>query len=244
MVSKNRWLQAQEYERKHWQRIADKITSGVMKQLDWYGWKARELEKKIAPFAFRIDRQKCKILEIGSGPIGIISFLKWGKERYAVEPLEDFFSSNAELIALRDPKVKYIKGCGEKLPFEDEEFSLVIIDNVLDHTHEPKKVLREMHRVLKKNGLMFFTVNIRTNWGTFLHSILAKLNVDKGHPHSYSYHSISRLLNSNGFKIIYEEMEDYNQIKKKNRQSKSLKNKIKSYLGISEFLYTCICHKE
>lgn len=31
-----------------------------------------------------------------------------------------------------------------KLPFGDEEFSLIIIDNVLDHTREPKKVLREM----------------------------------------------------------------------------------------------------
>lgn len=176
MVSKNRWLQAQEYERKHWQRIADKIASGVMKQLDWYDWKARELEKKIPPYA-NIDKGNCKILEIGSGPIGIISFLKWGKERYAVEPLEDFFSSNAELIALRDSKVKYIKGCGEKLPFEDEEFSLIIIDNVLDHTREPKKVLREIYRVLMKNGLMFFTVNIRTNWGTFLHSILSLIHI-------------------------------------------------------------------
>ena len=244
MTSKNRWLQAQEYERKHWQKIADKIASGVMKQLDWYGWKARELEKKIAPFAFRIDRQNCKILEIGSGPIGIISFLKWGKERYAVEPLEDFFSSNAELIALRDSKVEYIKGCGEKLPFEDEEFSLVIIDNVLDHTHEPKKVLKEMHRVLKKDGLMFFTVNIRTNWGTFLHSILAKLNVDKGHPHSYSPKSIQNILKKHGFKILYEEHEDYNKIKKIYLKSKKFKKILKVYLGITEILYTAICSKE
>jgi len=243
MVAKNRWLQAQEYEKKHWQRIADKIASGALKQLDWYGWKARELEKKIAPYA-NIDKGNCKILEIGSGPIGIISFLKWGKERYAVEPLEDFFSSNAELIALRDPKVKYIKGCGEKLPFEDEEFSLVIIDNVLDHTHEPKKVLKEMHRVLKKDGLMFFTVNIRTNWGTFLHSILAKLNVDKGHPHSYSYKSIQNILKKHGFKILYEDHEDYNKIKKIYLKSKKFKNILKVYLGIIEILYTAICSKE
>ena len=243
MVAKNRWLQAQEYEKKHWQRIADKIASGALKQLDWYGWKARELEKKIAPYA-NIDKGNCKILEIGSGPIGIISFLKWGKERYAVEPLEDFFSSNAELIALRDPKVKYIKGCGEKLPFEDEEFSLVIIDNVLDHTHEPKKVLKEMHRVLKKDGLMFFTVNIRTNWGTFLHSILAKLNVDKGHPHSYSYKSIQNILKKHGFKILYEDHEDYNKIKKIYLKSKKIKNILKVYLDITEILYTAICSKE
>ena len=243
MVAKNRWLQAQEYERKHWQRIADKIATGVMKQLDWYGWKARELEKKIAPYA-NIDKGNCKILEIGPGPIGIISFLKWGKERYAVEPLEDFFRNNATLVALRNPKVKYVKGCGESLPFEDKEFSLVIIDNVLDHTQEPEKVLREIYRVLMKNGLMFFTVNIRTNWGTFLHSILAKLNVDKGHPHSYSPKSIQNILKKHGFKILYEEHEDYNKIKKIYLKSKKIKNILKVYLDITEILYTAICSKE
>ena len=244
MVAKNRWLQAQEYERKHWQRIADKIASGVMKQLDWYGWKARELEKKIAPFAFRIDRQNCKILEIGSGPIGIISFLKWGKERYAVEPLEDFFSSNAELIALRDSKVKYIKGCGEKLPFEDEEFSLIIIDNVLDHTREPKKVLREIYRILKENGLMFFTVNIRTKWGAFLHSILAKLNIDKGHPHSYSYGNIRHVLEDSKFIILSEEYEDYHKTKRAYLEKKEIKNIIKAYVGVVEILYIAVCCKK
>jgi len=100
-----------------------------------------------------------------------------------------------------------------KLPFGDEEFSLIIIDNVLDHTREPKKVLREIYRILKENGLMFFTVNIRTKWGAFLHSILAKLNIDK---------------------------EDYHKTKRAYLEKKEIKNVIKAYVGVVEILYSSV----
>jgi len=244
-VPKNRWLQAQEYERKHWQRIVNRIANGAMKQLDWYDWKAKEFEKKIAPYISSIDKNDCKILKIGPGPIGIISFLKWGKEKCAIEPLEDFFRNNATLVALRDPKVKYVKGCGESLPFEDKEFSLIIIDNVLDHTREPKKVLREIYRILKKDGLMFFTVNIRTKWGAFLHSILAKLNIDKGHPHSYSYGNIRHvLLEDSKFIILSEEYENYHKTKRAYLEKKEIKNIIKAYVEVVEILYIAVCCKK
>lgn len=242
MVAQKRWSKAQAYEKGHWQRIADKIVTGAIGQLGWYEWKAGQFEKRIAKYFDFSGKDNRKILEVGSGPIGIVSFLRWG-ERYAIDPLEDFFSKNQTLVQLRNNNVTYLRGQGENLPFEDREFSIAIIDNVIDHTQSPKRILEETSRVLKDSGLMFLTVNVHTKWGALLHFIMELFQIDKGHPHSFSYRSIRSFLNSNGFDMVYEELEDYIRIKRRNRQSKSLKDKIKGYSGISEILYTCICKK-
>jgi len=47
---------------------------------------------------------------------------------------------------------------GDMLPFADGFFDVVFATEVLEHIHDPGRALREVHRVLKKNGLLFFTV--------------------------------------------------------------------------------------
>ncbi len=78
-----------------------------------------------------------------------MTFLK-SNNKYAIDPLEDFFSNKEEWVRLRDPEVKYQKGKGENLPYKEEFFDLIILDNVLDHCENPVLVLDEVHRVLKK----------------------------------------------------------------------------------------------
>jgi len=243
MTSKKRWIKAQQHEKLHWQKTANKIIQGKIDQLSWYDWKAQQFETMISKLNLLPCKDDYTILEVGSGPIGIVSFVKWGN-RYAIEPLEMFFSKNQTLIQLRNNNVKYLSGQGEFLPLKNEEFSIVIIDNVIDHTFTPQNVLNEIYRVLKKNGLMFFTVNIRSVWGTALHSVITKLHIDKCHPHSFSYKGIRKFLNSFQFSILCEEVEDYSEVKKKNCMSNSLKYKLKGYSGLSEILYTAIYQKE
>ena len=43
-------------------------------------------------------------------------------------------------------------GVGERIPFEDDAFELVVSDNVLEHLEAPEAVLREVRRVLKPGG--------------------------------------------------------------------------------------------
>lgn len=47
---------------------------------------------------------------------------------------------------------------GKNLPFKDNSFSLVIIEMVLEHVDEPEAILKEAHRVLKKNGEIYVTI--------------------------------------------------------------------------------------
>lgn len=238
-----RWNIAQSYEKGYWKQIDDKIAADAGNQLTWYDWKAREFEKKLSNISCNFDRKGCKILEVGSGPIGIVSYLKWG-ERYAIDPLSDFYKENPQLVALRDKDVNYITGKGEEISFPDGFFSIVIIDNVLDHVSAPGSVLSEIQRVLADTGLFYIELNIHTFWGYLLHSLLAGLKIDKGHPYSFTSNKIRHFLEDHQFVIKWEVVNDYRDARRADRESSSLKAKIKSYSGLSEFIYCAVCSKK
>jgi len=242
MPTFKRWLTAQEYERSYWEKTANRIATRASGQLNWYAWRGTEMEKRLANHLDEDWKSTAKVLEIGSGPIGIVSFLRWG-ERYTIDPLEDFYLSNPALSHLREATVHYGQGVGEALPFEDASFSLVILDNVIDHVKNAEGVLKEIHRVLYEDGLLYLAVNIHTRWGAVLHTALSRLNIDKGHPYTFTVMSIKKFLLKNRFSILSEEISDYYTAKEKDRNSSSLKDKIKGHTGLSEFIYYAVATK-
>jgi SAM-dependent methyltransferase len=56
-------------------------------------------------------------------------------------------------------------GVGEKIPYADETFDVVIADNVLEHLTEPEAVFAEVRRVLKPNGRFLFKT---PNWHHYM----------------------------------------------------------------------------
>lgn len=245
-MNNKRWEIAQKYEKEYWEKGADKFASGAEKQSDWhswYAWKVSKFEEGLSKYKHEIDLNSCRVLEIGSGPIGMVTYLKWG-ERYAIDPLAEFYKEKQSLVKLRDLKVQYLAGTGEKIPFDDGFFNIVIIDNVLDHVSKPDLVLKEIYRVLSKNGILYIIVNIHTYRGYLLHSLLAKLNIDKGHPYSYTADKIRDFLNIHQLIVNSESVNDYYEAREADRRSESLKAKIKGYTGLSEFIYSAICLKK
>jgi len=60
------------------------------------------------------------------------------------------------------PELNYLEGdCNKPLPFEDESFDQVVAGEVLEHTEDPKEVIKEILRVLKKGGYFTFSVPYR-----------------------------------------------------------------------------------
>lgn len=200
------------------------------------------LEKKLAKFLDEKTRRSIKVLEVGSGPVGIVNYLKFG-DRYGVDSLESFYRSKATLTKLRDPAVHYMSSKGEELDFKDEFFSLIILGNVLDHVNAPGKVLNEICRVLSKDGLFYIAVNVHTRWGAVLHSILSNLKIDRGHPYTFTPKSAGKFVNKHQFAILSEWVGDYYQAREEDRKSQSITDIIKGYTGLSEFVFSAVCSK-
>jgi SAM-dependent methyltransferase len=235
-------LKAQEYEQAFWHRRAKSIESGTSGDLDWYDWKAGQLDERLARLS-PVPLRTGKVLEIGSGPIGIVNALEWG-ERYAIDPLEHFYSQTPSLIRLRQPGPTYLTGTGESLPFEDASCALVIIENVIDHTYAPGKILDEIFRVLAPAGVLYLLVNVHTRWGAFLHDALAALHIDKGHPYTFTREALRRMLAQHGFTIALEDIETYEHARRMDRRASSLRARVKGYTGLSEFSHAVYCRKQ
>jgi SAM-dependent methyltransferase len=235
----NRWAQAQAYEQAFWQRLGEDMEAGTHERLDWYEWRAGQLRQRLAAVDDAGPRTG-SILEIGSGPIGIVNFLE-GESRYAVDPLEHFYRTRPSLVGLRRPGVTYLDGAGEQLPVDDASCSLVIIDNVIDHTYAPRKILDEIKRVLRPEGRMYLSVNVHTPWGARLHDLLAALRIDKGHPYTFTSQTLRQMLAASGFTILGEHVDAYAVARDTDRRSPHLRDRIKGYSGLSEFPHAVIC---
>jgi SAM-dependent methyltransferase len=240
-IARGRWSEAQAYERAFWQRLGHDVAAGTRDRLDWYQWRAGQLEQRLGVLA-HAGRRAGRILEIGSGPVGIVNFLEGG-ERFAIDPLEHFYRTQPSLVALRRPGVTYVDGTGERLPFEDATCSLVIIDNVIDHTYSPRTILGEIRRVLQPDGLLYLSVNVHTAWGAQLHALLAALHIDKGHPFTFTSRSLRRLMAECGYVTLVEHIDDYAQARRNDWRSAHLRDRVKGWSGLSEFSHAVVCRK-
>lgn len=189
----NRWNLAQIYEKEWW----DGHKSGM--SMDFYKNFALELDEVLAGI-LTIDSNST-ILEIGSGAAGIITYIE-SDHKYAIDPLENFYSTIESFAKVRDSRVKYYCMKGEDISFDSEMFDLIIIDNVLDHCEDPLKVLSQINRVLKPGGIVFFRQNTYHFWGVFVRSLMELLTFDKGHPFTFSKKQIVKYFLKYNFEVL------------------------------------------
>lgn len=80
--------------------------------------------------------------------------------------------------------------------FESESFDFIILDNVIEHFSDIKKVLEEIHRVLKENGKLFIVTNDVNN----VHGEYFR-NFFLDHSVTFSQDTLRMQLESEGFFI-------------------------------------------
>jgi len=189
-----RWKRAQKSEKKYWlsrkQATSERIQDVSNKDRKQY------FEEKITNgFNINYDFFAGKsVLEIGCGPNGIIFQIDNAKSRVGLEPLD------LNNLTLEKWKKSIIRnGVGEEIPFDRDSFDVVLIFNALDHCFNPCKVIKEVLRVLRKDGDLLIWLHVLREKYHFLESLLNKL--DSSHPYHFTQNKILRMLQDGGFYI-------------------------------------------
>lgn len=119
------------------------------------GWRSSgdQLEVMVRSHVTRHSR----VLDLGCGRGGVVE-LFWRDVKLAAGIDPDVPS----LAEHRASGLPVVRGVGERLPFVDESFDLIVCLWVLEHLREPAATLAEVRRVLRPGGhFVFVTPNLR-----------------------------------------------------------------------------------
>ena len=226
-ISQQRWKEAQEYEKDWWAK------NSFMSDSLSFRKKAIKIKNELATF-IKLN-EATKILQVGSGPEDVIHYFNQGK-RYSIDPQMDNYQ---KLGILKENGVENIQGIGEQLPFKDNFFDLIIINNVLDHCQNPKKVLEEINRCLKKKGIIYTETNVRPIYLLPLLKAVwwTKISTARGHPYLFLPISLRKILRLCNFIVLKEWS---NKQRFKARYFKSLREFVQHVI---EYSYIFICKK-
>lgn len=188
-----RWQLAQQTERNFWIE-SWKPKEKPMKSIIQHYWLSH-----LRMLQYFIDIKKgSHILEIGYGASPLISFIPDSK-KFAIDPLSDVYSAYYGL----GKNIMLIKGMGEDMPYRSNTFDLIFVTNTLDHVLTPNKLLSEVHRILKNDGILFLTVNCFPQVIQSIKSLRVKLGIGGiTHPYIFSEKNLRGLLLEENLKIL------------------------------------------
>jgi SAM-dependent methyltransferase len=182
-----RWKRAQKAEKKYW--LSRKQNASDVDRKQYF-------QVKLA-HGFNIDYDfftNKSVLEIGCGPNGVIFQLDNVKSRVGLEPLDlsDLVKDDWKRSIVRN-------GVGEKMPFDNDSFDVILSFNALDHCINPDKVIEEVYRVLRAEGDFLIWLHVLRENFDFLESILNKL--DSSHPYHFTQNKILGMLKNGRFYV-------------------------------------------
>ena len=216
-MTNTRWKRAQIAEKKFW----------LSTKKSWSTQNPAQYWQGILSHGFNIDYSFFdgkSVLEVGCGPTGIIFELDSSHTRVGLEPMD--------LDGLiYDEKKKSIvkKGIGEEIPYPDNFFDTVISFNALDHSVDPMKVIREIHRVLRKDGDFLLWVYVLRDSYEFLQSILNRL--DPPHPFHFTVDQLMDPIRESLFQIKYRK-DDKGTGLQNNTMKKAIANRMMNTLWL------------
>lgn len=97
------------------------------------------------------------VLDLGCGEGFLMFSLPKLKKIVGIDISEVALSRAKELLKDR-PNIQIIQGNAQNLNVADESFDKIMCSETLEHLPSPRKAMKEMYRVLKKNGLAVISV--------------------------------------------------------------------------------------
>jgi ubiquinone/menaquinone biosynthesis C-methylase UbiE len=107
------------------------------------------------------------------------------------------FTWNFLKLAPAESEVALVQGDATHLPFPDKAFDAVICSETIEHIPDDAAVVRELARVLRPRGWLFFTAPNLWNAARILEMVKhvsPRVHLMEGHLREYSFQQVSRLL--------------------------------------------------
>ena len=140
-----------------------------------------------------------KILDIGSGR-GWFS-LEMAKKGFDITAV-DLSQKNLDAINEKSERVKTYYGSAEELPFTEERFDWIVMNEVLEHLENPLLVLKHIQKFLTPLGKIFISVPYNENIVQELCIHCNQLTPHSSHLHSFTKKSLKRLAAESSLFII------------------------------------------
>jgi len=138
-----------------------------------------------------------EILVVGTGVFPKIEFFLYNEFKCREITSGDINKKNIINGKKILPELKFVfLDAQKKFLFKDEHFDKVIFTEVLEHLKDENLTLKEIRRVLKKDGKLILSVPKR-RWFNELLSPITRLQ----HKREYTEKKIIEVLNENGFKV-------------------------------------------
>src|SRR3989344_3137619 len=183
-----------------WHQVPpDYYQKGVSENLLQKMWHTRKLKIVLD----LLGNNHNSILDVGCASGWFLSEVQKRNPKAVCEGV-DVYKAAIEYGKKKYPTLKLRYADAHKLPFRDESFDGVICSEVLEHVVEPERVLREIKRVLKPEGIAVvemdsgnFLFRLIWYWWTHLrHGVW-----EDAHIHSFTAEKLENMIQQVGFAI-------------------------------------------
>ena len=165
------------------------------------------------------NRSPCSVFDIGcrwGNDLKKVSLIDADMNIYGVDVCSDALEVASKKLK-GNQNVHLCLAKGEALPFKDNYFDIIFSSEVIEHIEEVGKFVREVHRVLKNQGVFIITTPSKFNYTHVIGKIVPspfKKSLRKSvyyinpgnpdvNPHVYHYApgELKKLFEQNGFRV-------------------------------------------
>jgi len=146
--------------------------------------------EQVFDFILPYINHESKILDVGCAMGGFLRYCqtKGYFNIYGIDPIKDYVKASGS------KRVRF--GSVYSIPFEDNSFDIVILDQVLEHLVNLKLAMREIKRVLTKGGLCYIGVPDSEKYNDTYFYIMRE------HIQHFNIVGLKLLAHNNGFELI------------------------------------------
>lgn len=179
----------------------------ISQDKDYFGKESENADEIISLLDIK---ERDFILDIGCGNGSYLSDIKNKIKNSSCFGIE---ISKDAINLCKDKRIKLVLGDMEDIPFEDEKFDKVFSLGVIEHTNNTQKVIKEIARVTKPDGIILITIPNKFSFFHITKNYKMLIGTwDIGIEKSFTIHQLSKLLKKEGLTLTYAEIRPHFQI--------------------------------